>query len=106
MGRLEAGEDPYPVTYCEQVTKDQYERSKFTGSQAALMDLLETIIADERMAEKNKKKKLRKFKDSYPEMWRSRFPSTDKEPELLSVKKEKSSGKFSSLSRLKSAMGV
>ena len=68
--RLEAGEDPYPVTYCEQVTKEEYERSKLTGSQAALKDLLDTILKDEKMGQRNKKKKLKKFKEAYPDMWR------------------------------------
>merc|ERR1712025_190329 len=59
--RLEAGEDPYPVTYCEQVTKEEYERSKLTGSQAALKDLLDTILKDEKMGQRNKRKKLKKL---------------------------------------------
>ena len=68
--RLEAGEDPYPVTYCEQVTRNQYEENRLTGSQAALKDLLETILRDQRMERKCKKRKLKKFKEAYPEMWR------------------------------------
>ena len=68
--RLEAGEDPYPVTYCEQVTRNQYEENRLTGSQAALKDLLEAILRDEKMERKNKKRKLKKFKEAYPEMWR------------------------------------
>jgi len=103
--RLEAGEDPYPVTYCEQVTREQYERSKLTGSQAALKDLLDTILRDEKMGQKNKKKKLKKFREAYPDMWRSKFPNADGEPEVLQSSKEKSS-KLSSFSRLKSAIGM
>ena len=68
--RLEAGEDPYPVTYCEQVTRNQYEENRLTGSQAALKDLLEAILRDEKMERKNKKRKLKKFKEAYPDMWR------------------------------------
>jgi len=103
--RLEAGEDPYPVTYCEQVTKEQYERSKLTGSQAALKDLLDTILKDEKMGQKNKKKKLRKFKEAYPDMWRNKFPHPEGEPEVLQPTKEKSS-KLSSWSRVKSVIGM
>ena len=68
--RLEAGEDPYPVTYCEQVTRDQYEQNRLSGSQAALKDLLETLLRDEKMERKNKKRKLKKFREAYPDMWR------------------------------------
>ena len=68
--RLEAGEDPYPVSYCEQVTRNQYEQNRLTGSQAALKDLLETILRDQKMERKSKKRKLKKFKEAYPDMWR------------------------------------
>jgi len=101
--RLEAGEDPYPVTYCEQVTKDEYEKSKLTGSQAALKDLLDTILKDEKMDQRNKKKKLKKFKEAYPDMWRNKFPRPDGEPDVLQTTKEKSS-KLSSWSKMKSVI--
>jgi len=103
--RLEAGEDPYPVTYCEQVTKEEYERSKLTGSQAALKDLLDTILRDDKMGQRNKKKKLKKFKEAYPDMWRSKFPSQEGEPDVLATSKEKSS-KLSSWSKMKSVIGM
>ena len=68
--RLEAGEDPYPVTYCEQVTRHQYEHNRLTGSQAAIKDLLEAILRDDKMEKKSKKRKLKKFREAYPDMWR------------------------------------
>ena len=68
--RLEAGEDPYPVTYCEQVTRDQYEQNRLTGSQAALKDLLEALLRDDKMEKKSKRRKLKKFREAYPDMWR------------------------------------
>merc|ERR1711911_557849 len=78
--RLEAGEDPYPVTYCEQVTRNQYEENRLTGSQATLRD--------EKMERKNKKRKLKKFKEAYPDMWRAKFPAPEYEPEFVQVSKE------------------
>jgi len=102
--RLEAGEDPYPVTYCEQVTRDQYEQNRLSGSQAALKDLLETLLRDEKMERKNKKRKLKKFREAYPDMWRAKFPSSEYEPEFIQPTKEKS--RLGSLSKLKSAIGV
>lgn len=104
--RLEAGEDPYPVTYCKQVTKQEYEASKLTGAETALLDLLEALLQDNRMTEKEKKKKLHKFKDAYPALWRKKFPDDSVEPDLNLTKKERSAGKFSSLSRIRHAMGM
>merc|ERR1711952_186146 len=70
LRRVEAGEDPYPVTYCEQVTRNQYEENRLTGSQAAIKDLLEAILRDDKMEKKSKKRKLKKFREAYPDMWR------------------------------------
>ena len=63
-------QDPYPVTFCEQVTRDQYQSQSQFGSQSALWDLLEAILADTKMTDKQKRKKLSKFKEGYPDMWR------------------------------------
>ena len=63
-------QDPYPVTYCEQVTRDQYQSQSQFGSQSALWDLLEAILTDSKMTDKQKRKKLSKFKEGYPDMWR------------------------------------
>ena len=111
-------QDPYPVTYCEQVTRDQYQSQSQFGSQSALWDLLEAILTDTKMTDKQKRKKLSKFKEGYPDMWRwayllfwspsqkwtlffrRRFPSPDLEPCL----KEKMSSTFPSLSRLRNAI--
>jgi len=98
--RLAAGEDPYPVTFCEQVTRDQYQTQSQFGSQSALWDLLEAILTDTKMTDKQKRKKLSKFKEGYPDMWRRRFPSPELEPCL----KEKTSSTFPSLSRLRNAI--
>ena len=68
--RLEAGEDPYPITYCQQVTRQQYEMSKLTGAQSALMQLLDAIITQSNLTDKEKAKKLKKFKEAYPQLWR------------------------------------
>jgi len=105
--RLQAGEDPYPITYCKQVTKDEYEKSKLTGAQTALLDLLQAILTDKKMSDKERTKKLKKFKDSYPDLWRRKYPSESSEPILCdnTTRREKP-GKFSSLSRIKSVMGM
>jgi len=103
--RIQAGEDPYPVTYCKQVTKAEYEAEKMTGAESALLDLLQAILVDRKMGDKEKIKKMKKFKDAYPHIWRRKFPNPSSEPELV-AHKEKANSKFGSLSRIKSVMGM
>jgi len=99
--RRQAGEDPYPVTYCKQVTKAEYEAEKLSGADSALLDLLQAILVDKKMSEKEKAKKLKKFRDAYPKIWRRKFPSESSEPDLGVARK---TTKFGSLSRIKSVM--
>eukprot|EP00088_Acartia_fossae_P044573 TRINITY_DN4739_c0_g1_i3.p1 TRINITY_DN4739_c0_g1~~TRINITY_DN4739_c0_g1_i3.p1 ORF type:complete len:1187 (-),score=273.56 TRINITY_DN4739_c0_g1_i3:761-4321(-) len=103
--RLEAGEDPYPITYCKQVTRHEYEQEKLTGAEAGLMDLLEAMLADTKMTERERCKKLKKFKESYPLLWRRKFPTEESQPDLAKEAVSKIN-KFSSLSRIKSRMGM
>ena len=71
--RIRAGEDPYPVTFCRQITSTAYESDKREGgTRAALLDLLDHILSSERLSEKEKKKKLKKFKASYPEIYQAK----------------------------------
>ncbi len=42
-----------------------------TGAESGLFDLLEAMLVDTRMTEKEKIKKLKKFKGSHPQIWRS-----------------------------------
>ncbi len=55
---------------CCQVTKEEYEASKLTGAETALLELLDALLQDSRMTDKEKKKKLAKFKEAYPAIWR------------------------------------
>jgi len=105
--RLQAGEDPYPVTYCEQKTIAEYEEEKLTGAQTALVSLLDAILVDAKLSPNDKRKKLKKFKTSYQDIWRRKFPTEEHEPECLLEKKEKKGkAKFSSLSRIRSVMRI
>ncbi len=47
------------LTYCEQVSLEQYEIQKLSSSQRALQDLLENIIHDRKMNPRDKKKRLK-----------------------------------------------
>ena len=53
------------------MTKQEYEAGKLTGAETALLELLEALLQDTRMTPKEKKKKLHKFKEAYPALWRS-----------------------------------
>ena len=52
------------------MTKQEYEAGKLTGAETALLELLEALLQDTRMTPKEKKKKLHKFKEAYPALWR------------------------------------
>ena len=47
------------LSYCEQVSLEQYEIQKMSSSQRALQDLLENIIHDRKMNPRDKKKRLK-----------------------------------------------
>ena len=72
-----------------------------------ILDLLEHILSDPKMNQREKKKKLLKFKDAYPIIWRRRLPDSDSLPEYL--KDSGSSGskeRFPSLTRLKNVLRI
>lgn len=94
--RIEAGEDPYPITFCERVPSKVYEKEKVLGVQAAMHDLLDHIINDKVMSQREKKKKLKKFKGAYPEIYAQKFPTPEDLPDSLT--------KMSSFTRLKHVM--
>ena len=90
--------DPYPVTFCTRVPSKVYEKEKVSGVQAAMLDLLEHTLNDEKMSQREKRKKLKKFKAAYPDIFAKRFPTPEDEPDLLKS--------MSSLTRFKSVMRI
>ncbi|XP_046716328.1 DEP domain-containing protein 1B isoform X2 [Silurus meridionalis] len=48
-----------PQTFCRQISRKEFEEQRVTGSQGALVELLEEIIHDKVMSIKDKKKKLK-----------------------------------------------
>ncbi|CAB4033829.1 Hypothetical predicted protein, partial [Paramuricea clavata] len=68
------------VAFCLRVTKQEYEEQKQFGTQRFLEDLLDSIVRDEKINEKERKKKLKQFQKTYPEIYFSRYP-----PDGLSV---------------------
>lgn len=74
---------PRPVTYCEQVTKETYEEQRMSVSERALTELLDNLLTDTKMAEKEKKKKLKQFQKAYPEIYMARFPTLESQPAYM-----------------------
>ncbi|NXK69340.1 DEP1A protein, partial [Sylvietta virens] len=73
-------------SYCKQITPQEFEEQKVSTSQAAVAELLENIIKDKNLSVKDKKKKLKQFQKEYPQIYGSRFPTTEAEALLLDNK--------------------
>ncbi|XP_039185048.1 DEP domain-containing protein 1A isoform X1 [Crotalus tigris] len=66
-------------SYCMRITSREFDEQKISVSQAAIAELLENIIKDRNLSLKEKKKKLKQFQKEYPEIYRSRFPTSESE---------------------------
>ncbi|KAM6262367.1 DEP domain-containing protein 1A isoform 4-T4 [Porphyrio hochstetteri] len=73
-------------SYCKQITSQEFEEQKVSTSQAAMAELLESIIKDKNLSVKDKKKKLKQFQKEYPAIYQNRFPTTEHEAMLLENK--------------------
>ncbi|XP_023859694.1 DEP domain-containing protein 1A isoform X3 [Salvelinus sp. IW2-2015] len=96
---------PMPIySFCRQISTEEFEEQKRSVSQAAIADLLESLIKDKNMSVKDKKKKLKQFQRQYTDIYALRFPTTESEaqlfedkpkikpPMLISMKKPKAFG--------------
>ncbi|XP_041695295.1 DEP domain-containing protein 1A isoform X1 [Coregonus clupeaformis] len=96
---------PMPIYYfCRQISTKEFEEQKLSVSQAAIADLLESLVKDKNMSVKDKKKKLKQFQRQYTDIYARRFPTTESEaqlfedkpkikpPMLISMKKPKAFG--------------
>lgn len=52
-------DDAIFLTYCELVSKQQYEDQKLSLSNEALKNLLHSIIMDEKLSEKERKRRIK-----------------------------------------------
>uniref|UniRef100_A0A672SPV0 DEP domain containing 1B n=1 Tax=Sinocyclocheilus grahami TaxID=75366 RepID=A0A672SPV0_SINGR len=68
-----------PHSFCRQISREEFEQQRVSGSQGAMVELLENIIQDKNMSIKDKKKKLKQFQRSHPDIYRRRFPSAESE---------------------------
>ncbi|XP_075445782.1 DEP domain-containing protein 1B-like [Ascaphus truei] len=78
----------HPTLVQPQITTHEYRPAN--GSQEPLKVLLEGIITNSQLSAKEKKKKLKEFQKSYPEVYKERLPTPESEaalfPEKMSLK--------------------
>ncbi|KAI4902158.1 hypothetical protein NFI96_030354, partial [Prochilodus magdalenae] len=73
-------------SFCRQISTQEFEEQKLSVSQAAIADLLESLLKDKAMSAKEKKKKLKLFQKEYPDIYTRRFPTTESELRLFADK--------------------
>lgn len=69
--------------YCRQISRAQFEEQRVSGSQGPLQELLEGLVADQELSAKDKRKRLKQFQRSYPDIYRRRFPTAESEAAVL-----------------------
>ncbi|XP_041916400.1 DEP domain-containing protein 1B [Alosa sapidissima] len=78
-----------PPTFCRQISREEFEEQRVSASQDAMVELLEGIIQDKNMSIKDKKKKMKQFQRSYPEIYTRRFPTAESEAAVFPEKPSK-----------------
>ncbi|NWI16594.1 DEP1B protein, partial [Crypturellus soui] len=73
-------------SFCYQISTDEFESQRANGFQEPLATLLEEIAMNKELSVKDKKKKLKQFQKSYPEVYRIRFPTPEAEAVLFPEK--------------------
>ncbi|AWP10567.1 putative DEP domain-containing protein 1A [Scophthalmus maximus] len=87
---------PVPVfAFCRQISGAEFEQQKQASSQQAMEELLEILLTDQNISEKNRRKKLKQ--KQYPDIYSRRCPDGESKrdnkpkikPALLNIKKTK-----------------
>ncbi|KAM9806784.1 DEP domain-containing protein 1B isoform X2 [Syngnathus typhle] len=65
-----------PAFY-KQIARVDSDQPKLIGTQTPLQELLEGLISDKDLPAKDKKRRLKQFQKSYPEIYRNRFPAEE-----------------------------
>ncbi|XP_043919746.1 DEP domain-containing protein 1B [Protopterus annectens] len=73
-------------SFCHQIITEEFQEQQTDSSEAAATGLLEKIIADQQSSVKEKKKKLKQFQKSYPDIYKKRFPTPESEAVLFPEK--------------------
>ncbi|XP_051929511.1 DEP domain-containing protein 1B-like [Hippocampus zosterae] len=69
---------PPPYTFCRQISAAEFEHQKLSYSQKAMEDLLEMLVSDQNMTEKDRCKRLKQFQKQYPDIYSRRYPAAEK----------------------------
>ncbi|XP_039869193.1 DEP domain-containing protein 1B [Simochromis diagramma] len=74
-----------PAFY-KQISRVECEEQRVIGTQTPLQQLLEGLIADKELPAKDKRKRLKQFQKSYPEVYHSRFPTEESKAAVIPEK--------------------
>ncbi|XP_003478869.2 DEP domain-containing protein 1A isoform X1 [Cavia porcellus] len=78
---------PLPTfSYCKQISTQEFDEQKVSTSQAAIAELLESLVKNKSLPLKEKRKKLKQFQKEYPLIYQKRFPTTESEAALFGDK--------------------
>ncbi|CAG12841.1 unnamed protein product, partial [Tetraodon nigroviridis] len=72
--------------FCKQICKAEPEEQKVVGTQMPLNELLEGLIADKELPAKDKRKRLKQFQRSYPDVYQKRFPTEESKAAVIPEK--------------------
>lgn len=72
--------------FCKQIRRVEAEEPRVIGTQTPLQALLEGLIADKELPAKDKRKRLKQFQRSYPEVYHSRFPTEESKAAVVPEK--------------------
>ncbi|KAM9517785.1 DEP domain-containing protein 1B-like isoform 2-T2 [Salvelinus alpinus] len=73
-------------SYCRKISRAEFEEQRVSSSQGSMQELLEGLIADTELSAKDKRKRLKQFQKSYPEIYRRRFPTAESKAAVLPEK--------------------
>lgn len=72
--------------FCKQIRRAEPEEQKVLGTQMPLNELLEGLIADKELPAKDKRKRLKQFQRSYPDVYHRRFPTEESKAAVIPEK--------------------
>ncbi|XP_020793134.1 DEP domain-containing protein 1B [Boleophthalmus pectinirostris] len=72
--------------FCKQIRRVEAEEPRVIGTQTPLQELLEGLIADKELPMRDKRKRLKQFQKSYPEIYQNRFPTQESKAAVIPEK--------------------
>ncbi|KAL8598358.1 hypothetical protein ACOMHN_047679 [Nucella lapillus] len=72
--------DPGTPRFARPVSTEQYEASKRSHSHNALVALLDAMVRDGSVVPRERRRRLKQFQKTYPQIYRQRFPDATSDP--------------------------